>query len=138
MSEFKIVINDAKSGKSFSNNVNTDIFKNKKIGDKVPGDGIGFKDYEFQIMGGSDKAGFPMRKDVEGTVRRKGLFSKSGVGVNIPRRGNRIRKSVSGNSVSLNVSQVNLKVVKYGHKKIEEILGKEEKTDENASKEIQN
>lgn len=133
MSEFKLTINDVKSGKSYNTQMNTDAFKSKKIGDSVSGDNIGFKGYEFKITGGSDGAGFPMRKDVDGQVRRKGLFSKSGVGVNIPRRGNKIRKSVRGNTISLNISQINLIVTKYGEKKLAEILGKEEKAEENAN-----
>ena len=37
----------------------------KKIGDKLKGDDIGFEGYEFEITGGSDNSGIPMRKEKE-------------------------------------------------------------------------
>ena len=46
-------------------------FEGMKIGDIIKGGLIGFPNYEFQITGGSDTSGFPMRKDVHGPVKKK-------------------------------------------------------------------
>ncbi|MFX1259371.1 MAG: S6e family ribosomal protein, partial [Promethearchaeota archaeon] len=51
-------------------------FEGMKIGDIVKGGLLGFPNYEFQITGGSDSSGFPMRKDVHGPVKKKVLVSK--------------------------------------------------------------
>ena len=51
-----------------------------KIGDKVNGDLVEMPGYELVITGGSDNAGFPMRKDIQGSGRKRPLLS-GGVGV---------------------------------------------------------
>ena len=51
---------------------------------------------------------------------------KDSVGFNPVRDGQRKRKLVRGRSLSSEVSQVNLKVVEYGPKTIEELLKPEE------------
>ena len=134
MSEFKLTINDCKTGKSYNKIVETDIFKGKKIREKISGDSFGLKGYELEIRGGSDKSGFPMRPDMAGKLKKKALLS-GGVGVTIPRKGARIRKTVKGNEISNDTVQINLKIIKYGAKKIDELLGaKEESKEETAGK----
>ncbi len=122
MPEFKITINDPKTGKSYNKVLDTDIFKRKKIHEKVLGDALGLKGYELEITGGSDTSGFAMRYDLEGTAKRKALLT-GGVGVTITRKGTRIRKTVRGNEISLETAQVNLKIIKQGSKPIEEVFG---------------
>ncbi|MBL7100605.1 MAG: 30S ribosomal protein S6e [Nanoarchaeota archaeon] len=130
MSEFKLTINDTKTGKSYNKVLDTDIFKRKKLRDKIAGDALGLKGYELEIRGGSDTSGFPMRENIEGVSKKKALLT-GGVGVTIRRKGARIRKTVRGNEISLNIAQINLKIVKYGSKKIEDIFGaKSEETEE--------
>lgn len=121
MVKFKVVISDPKGGKSYQREVDSTeitIFKRKKIGDKIDGKLLGLEGYEFEITGGSDKSGFPMRKDVEGIARKRVLIT-GGVGLRKARKGNRIRKTVRGNTVSLNTSQINMKILKYGKAKLE-------------------
>ncbi len=116
MVKFKVVISDPKSGKSFQKEVDsTEVtsFKRKKIGDKVEGKALGYDGYEFEITGGSDTSGFPMRRDVDG-IARKRILIVSGVGLRETRKGTRRRKLVRGNTISLNTAQINMKVVKYG------------------------
>lgn len=125
----KVVLNDVKTGKSFQKEFENDLFIGRKIGEKLEGNLLGLSEYEFQITGGSDNAGFPHRKDVEGSVRKKILASKS-TGVKKVRKGEMIRKSVMGNTFSTNTAQVNLKVVKYGKKALAEVLGIVEKPKE--------
>jgi len=129
MPEFKITINDPKTGKSYNKALDTNIFKRKKIHDKIPGDELGLKGYELEISGGSDTAGFPMRKDLSGTAKKK-LLLTGGVGVKIKRRGARIRKTIRGNEIGLHTAQINLKIIKYGSKKLEDALGSAEKKEE--------
>jgi small subunit ribosomal protein S6e len=115
MAEFKLVMSNTK-GQAVQKEVKDEqasAFVNKIIGDKVSGDAIGFAGYEFEITGGSDKSGFPMRRDVAGRMRRKILTTHS-TGVHIDRKGIRKRKTVAANSIYEDTSQINLKVVKEG------------------------
>jgi len=128
MPEFKIVIGEKE--KSYPRNLNSEeseLLLNKKINDKVEGAHFGFKGYEFEITGGSDKEGFPMRKDVEGMGRKKIFITKGMIGARIKKKGLRLRKSVAGNTISQLTSQINLKVIKAGQKSLDEIFGKTQK-----------
>jgi len=131
--EFKLNIGDPKNAKTYKKVIKDDeckAFLGKKIGDQVKGDLLGLDGYEFEVTGGSDYCGFPMRKDVEGSMRKKVLIS-SGVGINPGRKGLRRRKTVAGNTIFSKTSQVNLKILKHGkaalaEAKPEEIEAKEE------------
>lgn len=130
MPEFKLTINDVKTGKSFQKTITgaeSDVFKGRKIKDKVAGDGFGLKGYELEITGGSDKAGFAMRYDLEGMGRKKPLLTK-GPCVHIKRKGMKKRKTVIGNNLSHNITQINVKITKYGTKSINEIFGVKEES----------
>ncbi len=134
MGEVKAVINDVKTGKSYSRVVDGSRLSGKKIGEAVKGSTVDLgADYEFVITGGSDDAGFPMRKSLEGIGRKK-ILMKKGVGLKIIKghpKGYLKRKSVRGNTIGVKTAQVNLKVSKYGKKSLEEIFGKkEEKVEE--------
>jgi len=89
-------------------------FEGLKIGEIIKGELIGFPNYEFQLTGGSDSSGFPMRKDVHGPVKKRILVSKRGIGYKPVRKGQKKRKTVRGNEVSYDMTLLNLKVVKYG------------------------
>ena len=102
--------------------------KGLKIGETIKGDQIGLVGYELEITGGSDSSGFPMRKDVDGPVKKKILISK-GRGYKPKRKGERRRKSIRGNEVSYDTSLINLKIIKYGKTKFFD------KTEKNESKE---
>ncbi len=125
MAEVKVVINDVKSGKSYQKPFPQEQFVGLKLKDKLNGETLGLDGYELQITGGSDDAGFPMRLDVNGQPRKKALLS-GGVGVKSViegHKGIRVRKSVRGNTVSNKIAQLNVKIVKYGNKTVEECLG---------------
>ena len=108
MAEIKITISDPKTGKSYNKVLDTDMFKGKKVRDKVSGDELGLTGYELEIRGGSDKSGFPIRPDLAGTAKKK-VLATSGVGVTIKRKGSKVRKTLRGNEISLDTAQVNLK-----------------------------
>ena len=133
MANFKIVIG-TKQGKCLQKEIaekDAGLFLGKRIGDTIKGDALGFAGYEFQVTGGSDNAGFPMRLDVEGPVRRK-ILAVEGTGVKKQGKGQLQRKIVFGNTISTQISQINLKVTKEGKEKLIEEK-KEEAAD--ASKE---
>ena len=129
----KIDINDPKKGKTYNKEATDDMFnqlKGKKIGETVDGSIIGMEGYEFLITGGSDIAGFPMRKDIPGTGRKR-ILAVSGVGIKKKAKGVKQRKTVAGNTIYNQTAQINLKITKYGKeplsKEAEETKGKEEK-----------
>lgn len=101
----------------------------KKIGDEFDGGIIGLSGYTLKITGGSDKQGFPMRKSIEGTVRRRVMIG-DGAGIQEDGEGIRKRKSIRGNTVSDEIEQLNTKVVEEGSKSIEELLSEDEEDEE--------
>ncbi len=125
---FKIVLSDPKSRKAYQKDADEagSGLSGKKIGESVKGDFLGLTGYETEITGGSDKDGFPMRRDMDGIGRRKALLS-SGPGFHSKIKGQRKRKSVRGNTVSNQISQINMKIVKHGEKSVEELLGVKQK-----------
>ena len=123
MAEIKANIGDGKSKKTYNKTLTeeqlTGLF-DKKIGDVVKGDLIGLPaGYELEIRGGSDASGFPMRKDVDGTNRKR-ILIVGGVGLNKTKyKGMKVRKLVAGNTIYEKTSQINFKVVKWGKEPIE-------------------
>lgn len=97
----------------------------KKIGETFDGGIIGLKGYKLKITGGSDRDGFPMRKSIVGTERKKILLTE-GQGIQKKEKGERKRKSVRGNTVSGQIEQLNTQVVEEGSKAIEELLEEDE------------
>ncbi len=130
MAEIKCVVNDTKTGKSYTKALpdNSGV-SGRKVGDKLTGSVVDLPGYELQIMGGSDIAGFPMRQDLNMNTRKKLLVKKGDVGIRKAERGTIYRKTVSGNTVSDITAQLNLKVIQHGSKSIEDLWGikKEEK-----------
>ena len=125
MANFKLVISDPKS-KSYQIEVSgsqADSLIGSRIDGEVEGKNIGFDGYTLRITGGSDKEGVPMRRDVQGPIRRRILSAKS-IGFKSLEKGVRRRKMVRGNTISDDINQVNFKVVKHGSTPIEEIIGK--------------
>lgn len=130
MVAFKLVIG-LKDGKCVQKGLQepqASVLLGKKIGDTVAGDAIGLEGYEFQLTGGSDFCGFPMRPDVQGFNRKRiltiagsigvrGYYHKKKSGKVITKKigkGVKIRKTVCGNTVNDKTTQINLKVLKEG------------------------
>jgi small subunit ribosomal protein S6e len=99
--------------------------KGLKIGDIIKGEQIGLVGYELQITGGCDNSGFPLRRDIDGPVKKKILISK-GIGYKAKRKGERRRKTMRGNEISYDTSLINLKIIKYGKSKFFEVTAKKE------------
>ncbi|MBI5681144.1 MAG: 30S ribosomal protein S6e [Methanobacterium sp.] len=123
---FKLVISED----SKSHQVEVDTAKDKKliglkIGDEIDASLVGLDGYKLKITGGSDKNGFPMKTDVEGPRRIKSLLS-SGLGFKPKRDGQRRRKTIRGNTISVDIVQINTIVTEKGAKSIDELLGASE------------
>jgi len=122
MPVFKFVISDKSKSYQIEKDHKDSPVMGKKIGDTLQGDFLGLGDYELQITGGSDKDGFPMRKDIEGVMRRRIIITE-GVGLRTRIEGLRRRRMLRGNTIAADIVQINCKVLKAGDKSIEELLG---------------
>lgn len=123
---FKLVISEGKD--SHQMEVPADEskkFVGLKIGEEFDASNIGLNGYKLKITGGSDKNGFPMKKDVDGPRRIKSLLS-GGTGFKPKRDGQRRRKTVRGNTISDDIVQINAIVAEKGKKSIDELLEKDE------------
>ncbi|WEL23746.1 30S ribosomal protein S6e [Candidatus Nanohalovita haloferacivicina] len=110
------------NGDTFQTEVedNSQLIGNE-VGDEIDGGLVGVPGYTLEITGGSDKAGFPMRKSIEGSERKRVLI-EDGSGIQAEEKGIKQRKSVRGRTVSGQIEQLNTKVVEEGSKSVEEIL----------------
>ena len=124
MAGFKFVISDPSTKKSFQKEVDQAkaiSLSSKKIGEEFSGDIIDLQGYMLQITGGTDKDGFPMHPSVKGPGRKRVLL-KGPPGFYPKIKGQRKRKTVRGDTISQDIVQVNVKVVKKGEKPLEELV----------------
>src|SRR3989344_442179 len=114
-------LNISEKGKAWKLQVEDENLVGKSVGDKVRGEEIksDFAGYEFEITGGSDNAGFPLKKDVEGIALKRVLLTK-GWGMRDNEEGVRRKKTVRGKQIAGNTSQINIKVLKTGSKGLAE------------------
>ncbi|MFH1325208.1 MAG: S6e family ribosomal protein [archaeon] len=146
---FKINISE-KSGKTFHLDMDNENLIGKELKNKVSGNEISpdLSSYEFEITGMSDIAGFPSLESVEGIGLKKVLLT---YGKGMKRRpkkegkrkrnknkpkGLRLRKTVRGKVISPNIVQINLKVLKEGAKKLNEIFPEQNQKKEEEKKEV--
>lgn len=122
MVDFKAVINDVKSGRSYNVTVSghhANSLIGKNIGEVVDGIFVGLPGYKLKITGGSDGNGTPMRGDLPGNKKRKILLSES-TGFHETYPGERRRKALRCSAISSEIVQINMAVSEYGPKTIEE------------------
>lgn len=123
--DFRVVVSDPDSGKAYQVEVKEPMagkLIGRRIGDRIDGDLAGMAGYRLEITGGSDREGFPMRRDLPGTRRREILVS-GGVGYHPATHGCKRRKSIHGREISADIGQINVKIVERGSKAMEEIFG---------------
>lgn len=123
---FKVVISEGEN----SHQIEVEAAESKKliglkIGEEFDASLVGLTGYKVKITGGSDKNGFPMKKDIDGQRRMKSLLS-SGIGFKPKRDGERRRKTVRGNTISDETVQINTIVTEKGEKDINELLESKE------------
>lgn len=132
---FKINLS-TKEGKTYKLETESEFLIGKKLMEKINGKEIlpALEGYEFEIKGASDKSGFTSLENIEGAGLKKVLMTYGKGMKKRPRRegkkkqpnktprGLRLRKTVRGNTISESTSQINLKTLKEGKKKISEIF----------------
>jgi small subunit ribosomal protein S6e len=109
MPVFKLVISDPKTGKASSAEVKDPQSKalvGLRIGEEFDGTAIGLQG-KLKVTGGSDKAGFPMRADISGGVKKRALLTR-GVGLKSIEKGTKKRKLSRGNTVTEEIYQINV------------------------------
>ncbi|HTY44240.1 MAG TPA: S6e family ribosomal protein [Patescibacteria group bacterium] len=144
---FKINISD-KTGKTYHLESEAEEINGKSLHDKISGNVLSpdLSGYEFEIMGASDKAGFPSLEQVEGIGLKKVLLGYGKGMRKKPRRegkkpvsnpkpkGLRLRKTIRGKVMSPDIVQINLKVLKEGHKKLHEVFHEQNQPKQKAEK----
>lgn len=108
MAQFKLVLSDPNTRRSEVHELKdagAQPLVGVKIGEKVDGAKVGLSGW-FVVTGGSDRAGFPMRGDVQGSGKKYVLLT-DGVGLKTEPRGGKRRKLVRGNTVTEEIYQVN-------------------------------
>ncbi|WNY28780.1 hypothetical protein MmiEs2_09840 [Methanimicrococcus stummii] len=137
----KIVLADPKTGKSYKIELDAAQEKEmygKTIGMELDAGNVGLSGYTMKITGGSDKSGFVMKGDLPGPAKRK-ILGASGVGFSPKISGQRRRKFIRGNEISVDTAQINAKIIAYGDKTVEKLLGlepEEEPVAEEAAEEV--
>lgn len=146
---FKINISE-KTGKTYHLELESEELMGKELHDKVDGKDIltDLAGYEFEITGASDKAGFTSMTNVEGVGLKKVLLTYGKAMKKKPRKegkkklsknrpkGLRLRKTVRGKIISPAISQINLKIIKEGGKKLSEVFPEQCKGKEIEKEEI--
>ena len=151
---FKINISE-KTGKTYHLELESEELVGKELHNKIQGKDISpdLIGYEFEITGASDKAGFTAMENAEGIGLKRVLLTYGKAMKKKPRKegkkklsknrpkGLRLRKTVRGKIISQAISQINLKVIKEGGKKLEEVFpeqckGKEVEAKEEVKEEI--
>lgn len=125
MVDFRVVVSDASTGKAYQIEVSetsANAFMGQAIGSEVDGSTVGLSGYTLQITGGSDKGGFPMRRTLPGSKRKK-LLVTGGSGFHPDEEGIRKRRSIRGNAIAGDIVQINTVVKDYGASPIESMLG---------------
>ena len=113
MAEFKVVVADPESGKTYQAEVDgqdANRFIGRELGDEVDGAAVGLDGFTLELTGGSDVSGRPMRTDVSGSGLKE-LLLEDGVGYKPSRDGERKRVTVRGREVSDDTAQINAKVI---------------------------
>jgi len=132
---FKINIGTEK-GKTWKLETDSQALVGKNLQDKIKGEDVSadLAGYEFEISGASDKSGFPSLENIDGIGLKK-VFLTYGKSMHrrpkkegkkkhatMKPKGLRLRKTVRGKTISESTSQINLKLLKSGNKKLEEIF----------------
>lgn len=129
MVSFKLNIGDPKTKKCYKAEVKDQQaapLMGLNIGEKIEGSKVGIEGYEFQITGGTDHCGFPMRSGILGERKRISIYKSTGFKGGL--KGMKKRKTVCGHKINDKISAINLKVLKEGPKKLMDMFGsKEEK-----------
>ena len=137
-----------KEGKTFHITLTAEsenVLQGKKIGDTLDGSLLDkkFSGFKLQITGLSNISGFPARRDVDGTTLKRVLLVKGvgfkGKGGRMKKtrkiKGMRKRRTIRGNAIAQDITQVNVKILEGDGKKLAEMFGKSEAKEQNEKNE---
>jgi small subunit ribosomal protein S6e len=136
LAKFKVIVSDPEAGTSKAvelEEARAAPLIGRKIGEVIDGSIIDQPGHKAQIMGGSDKDGFPMRPSVHGGVRRRIVLS-GGVGFTPTNEGMRKRKTIRGNVITDEIVQINMKITEKPKQAKEAKKPKEKKEEKPAPK----
>ena len=134
MVNFKVIISHRGTGKSLVRDLkdrDARVLVGMHIGEEFDSSVLGIEGGRVKITGGSDRAGFPMRRDIMGGVKSYVLLTE-GIGFRSGEKGEKRRKLVRGSIITEEIYQVNAVLTKgdFGE------LGKEGKAQEGEKKEV--
>tara|TARA_Y100000310_G_scaffold333395_1_gene410856 strand:- start:209 stop:691 length:483 start_codon:yes stop_codon:yes gene_type:complete len=115
-------INISNKGKAHKLETESEVLVGKKIGEAIKGDDIdaSLKGYELEITGTSDNSGHPGFKGLDGTAYHRKILTY-GTGMHDRRKGIRLKRLQRGEEISLKTIQINMKVLKEGETKFEQL-----------------
>ncbi len=119
----KVVVSDQKTAKAYMASLEQEMFVGKKMGEIIKLDDLGLPGYEGKITGGSDKDGFPMNQSIVGPARKR-ILTTNASGFKASKKGERKRISVRGNTVSKDITQLNVVITKVGSVDVSVVLAK--------------
>ena len=90
----------------------------RRIGEVMDGTVANMPGKRIQLVSGIDKDGIPMRPDVHGGVKTRIIMSE-GIGYKPKRKGERRRRIIRGNIVTIDTIFLNFKMVKEPEKPAE-------------------
>ena len=134
-SGIKFVISNPKTGKTYQKEIDPSgakKFIGMNVGGNFEGSMIGLKGYKLSITGGSDNCGFPLKKGVHES-RRKKILMRSGIGYR-PKNEAIRRKTVASEQILESTVQINTKIISEGKETIESLLGIETEPKEEEGK----
>ncbi len=108
-----LIISDPETGKSQKVELEDNRMGplvGRRIGEVIDGTVADLAGHKLQLTGGTDKDGIPMRPDVHGSAKSRIILS-GGVGYKPKRKGERKRMVVRGNTVSIETTFLNFKIV---------------------------
>ncbi len=108
-----LIISDPETGKSQKVELEDNRMGplvGRRIGEVIDGTVADLAGHKIQLTGGTDKDGIPMRPDVHGSAKSRIILS-GGVGYKPKRKGERKRMIVRGNTVSIETTFLNFKIV---------------------------
>jgi small subunit ribosomal protein S6e len=121
MVKFKVIVSDPEDGTSKVielEEAKAAPLIGRRIGETIDGAVVDMPAYKLIIRGGSDTDGVPMRPNVHGGGRRKVILS-GGAGFNPKRKGERKRKTVRGDIITDEITQINTKIALKPKKKVD-------------------
>lgn len=108
-----LIISDPETGKSQKVELEDNRMGplvGRRIGEVIDGTVADLAGHKLLLTGGTDKDGIPMRPDVHGSAKSRIILS-GGVGYKPKRKGERKRVIVRGNTVSIDTTFLNFKIV---------------------------